>query len=73
MPTVHRSGPYRFYFYSHEPNDPSHIHVDRDDASAKFWLEPVQLAGNFGFRSHELREIQWVVTENRVMFLEAWE
>jgi Domain of unknown function (DUF4160) len=55
MPTVLRSGPYRFYFYSHEPNEPPHIHVDRDDLSAKFWLGPVQLAGNFGFRAHELR------------------
>lgn len=36
MPTVLRIGPYRFYFYSHEPNEPSHIHVDRDDLSAKF-------------------------------------
>jgi len=45
MPTVLRSGPYRFYFYSHEPNEPPHIHVDRDDLSAKFWLNPVQLAG----------------------------
>jgi len=56
MPTVVRSGPYRFYFYSHEPNEPPHIHVDRDDLSAKFWLSPVQLAGNFGFRAHELRD-----------------
>ena len=40
MPTVLRSGPYRFYFYSHEPNEPPHIHVDRDDLSAKFWLSP---------------------------------
>ena len=40
MPTVLRSGPYRFYFYSHEPNEPPHIHVDRDDLSAKFWLDP---------------------------------
>jgi len=36
MPTVLRSGPYRFYFYSHEPNEPPHVHVDRDDQSAKF-------------------------------------
>ena len=57
MPTVLRSGPYRFYFYSHEPNEPPHIHVDRDDLSTKFWLSPVQLAGNFGFRAHELCEI----------------
>jgi hypothetical protein len=58
MPTVLRSGPYRVYFYSHEPSEPPHIHVDREDLSAKFWLDPVQLARNFGFRAHELRTIQ---------------
>ncbi len=73
MPTVFRSGPYRFYFYSHEPNEPPHIHVDRDDLSAKFWLDAVQLAGNFGFRAHELRTIQSIVVENRALFLEAWD
>jgi len=72
MPTVSRSGPYRFYFYSHEPSEPPHIHVDRDDSSAKFWTDPVQLAANFGFRAHELREIQWMVLERRAQFLEAW-
>jgi hypothetical protein len=30
-------GPYRLYFHSHEPNEPPHVHVDRDDQSAKFW------------------------------------
>jgi hypothetical protein len=69
MPTVLRSGPYRFYFYSHEP---PHIHLDRDDLSAKFWLDPVQLTGNFGFRAHALREIQSIVTDSRQRFLEAW-
>ena len=65
MPTVLRSGPYRFYFYSHEPSEPPHIHhIDRDDLSAKFWLDPVQLARNFGFRAHELRTIQSIVMEN---------
>jgi hypothetical protein len=72
MPTVLRSGPYRFYFYSHEPNEPPHIHVDRDDLSAKFWLDPVQLGANFGFRAHELREIQSLVVSFGTKFLEAW-
>jgi hypothetical protein len=72
MPTVLRSGPYRFYFYSHEPNEPPHIHVDRDDFSAKFWIDPVQLAANFGFRAHELREIQLLVLYHRTKVLEAW-
>jgi hypothetical protein len=73
MPTVLRSGPYRFYFYSHEPNEPPHIHIDREDLSAKFWLAPVQLARNFGFRAHELRTIQSMVTEHSEEFLEAWD
>jgi hypothetical protein len=47
VPTVLRIGPYRFYFYSHEPNEPPH--VDRDDSSAKFWLQKVNLADNIGF------------------------
>jgi hypothetical protein len=41
MPTVLRLGPFRFYFYSHEPNEPPHVHVDRGDATIKIWLKPV--------------------------------
>jgi hypothetical protein len=67
MPTALRLGPYHFYFYSHEPNEPPHIHVDRDDLSAKFWLDPVQLAANFGFR-----EIQSIVLDRRSQLWEAW-
>jgi hypothetical protein len=72
MPTVLRTGPYRFYFYSHEPNEPPHIHVDRDELSAKFWLEPVGLARNFGFSPKELRRIQRIVAEQAEAFLEVW-
>jgi hypothetical protein len=72
MPTVLQSGPYRFYFYSHEPNEPPHVHVDRDDLSAKFWLEPVELARNRGFSPKELRRIRKLVILHREVFLEAW-
>jgi hypothetical protein len=72
MPTVLRSGPYRFYFHSHEPNEPPHVHVDRERFSVKFWLEPVALARNLGFRAHELRDIERIVAANRGAFLEAW-
>ena len=72
MPTVLRSGPYRFYFYSHEPNEPPHIHVDRDDWSAKFWLHPVGLARNFGFSAKELRRLQKRVIQHQAAFMEAW-
>jgi hypothetical protein len=72
MPTILRSGPYRFYFYSHEPNEPPHVPVDRDDLSAKFWLLPVGLARNFGFQPKELRRVQKLVFQHQAAILEAW-
>ncbi len=72
MPTVLRLEAYRFYFYSHEPNEPPHIHVDRDRQSAKFWLEPVALAKNIGFSAKELKRLQTIVVENQTLFLEVW-
>jgi hypothetical protein len=72
MPAILRIGPYRFYFYSHEPNEPPHIHVDRDNSSAKFWLLSIGLASNIGFSAKELRKLQLIVQENQEMFLEAW-
>jgi hypothetical protein len=73
MPTVLRSGPYRFYFYSHEPNEPPHIHVDRDQNSCKVWLKPVALSSSLGFKARELREIERLVSVNRAILWKAWE
>jgi hypothetical protein len=73
MPTILRSGPYRFYFYSHEPNEPPHVHVDRDQASCKFWLSPAALSSSLGFKANELREIERLVIMNRAILLKAWE
>lgn len=72
MPTVYRWKGYRMYFYSHEPHEPPHIHVDRGEASAKFWLEPVALARNIGFGPRQLRELYQVVTKEQTRLLEAW-
>ena len=72
MPTVLKTGPYRIYFYSHEPNEPPHVHVDRDRLSAKFWLNPVGLARNLGFNARELREIERLIQSHRTELLEAW-
>jgi len=72
MPTVLRSGPYRVYFFSHEPNEPPHVHVDRDERTAKFWLEPVVLARNLGFSARELTRIEAIVRNNREDLREAW-
>lgn len=72
MPTILREGPYRFYFYSNEHNEPPHVHVDRENASAKFWLNPVTLASNIGFKTPEVRKINYLVIVNRLILVEAW-
>jgi hypothetical protein len=49
MPTVLRNGPDRFFFYSGDRDEPPHIHVERDNDIAKFWLDPVRLQNSGGF------------------------
>jgi hypothetical protein len=73
MPTILRIGAYRFYFYSHEPNEPPHIHIDRDDSTAKFWLKQVSLSSSIGFGPKELRKLEELVQENQAKLLEAWD
>ncbi len=73
MPTIRILGPYRIYFYSHDiVNEPPHVHVDREDGSAKFWINPVALARNLGFSPKELRTIERIVRAHQQEFLEAW-
>jgi hypothetical protein len=72
MPTVLRVSGFRFYFYSHEPNEPPHVHVDKSGMSAKLWLVPLAVARNSGFTPRELAEIMRLVQASRVALMEAW-
>jgi hypothetical protein len=72
MPTVLRSGPYRFFFYAGDRDEPPHVHVERDDNKAKFWLEPVRLQNSGGFGRTEIGRIQKLVDENREDLLRSW-
>ncbi|HEY0111826.1 MAG TPA: DUF4160 domain-containing protein [Allosphingosinicella sp.] len=72
MPTVLRIYGFRFYFYSHEPNEPPHVHVDKAEATAKVWLVEVEFAVQHGFRTKERNAILSIVEEHREMLLEAW-
>ena len=72
MPTVMTVSGFRFFFYSMEGSEPPHIHVERDQSTAKFWLDPVQLARSRGFRSHELNGMRALVIAHRITFKEAW-
>lgn len=72
MPTVLRIGPYRFFFYAGDQDEPPHVHVERDDSEAKFWLDPVRLQRSHGFAAGEIRSIEKLVLENQQGLLDSW-
>ena len=72
MPTVLRTGPYRFFFYAGDGDEPPHVHVERDDCEAKFWLDPVRLQQSHGFAANRINEIEKLVIENQQHLLECW-
>jgi hypothetical protein len=72
MPTVLRSGAFRFFFYSMENREPPHIHIENGDATAKYWLDPVELARSRGFAARDLTRLRATIIEHRQEFLEAW-
>ncbi len=73
MPTVLRVGPYRFFFFSNEGDEPAHIHVRRDSALAKYWLRPIMLASSSHFSAAEIRKVRRLVAANEQVLLEAWD
>ena len=73
MPTVLHVEGYRFFFYSQEGREPPYIHVEHGDRLAKYWLQPVALAGSSRFRLHELTRLHALVIAHREALLEAWD
>ena len=72
MPTLLRWNGFRFYFFSNEGSEPPHIHVDKAEFSAKFWLNPVRLAENHGFPYNEIIKLEKKIIENQTEFENAW-
>ncbi len=73
MPTVSRSGPYRFFFYASDRDEPRHIHVERDIKVAKYWIDPVRLQNSGGFNRLELRRIRVIIEGIQKELMEAWD
>ena len=73
MSTVPRIGPYRFFFYAGDRDEPRHVHVERDDNIAKFWLDPARIQYSGGFRAVEISRIMQHVQEHRALLMEAWD
>jgi hypothetical protein len=74
MPTIKNiSGPYRFFFYSFDCNEPKHVHIQRENLLCKFWIEPIILCRNYGFPPKELNSIRKIIEEHKELIMEAWD
>jgi hypothetical protein len=73
MPTIDRIGPYRFFFYSNESDEPPHVHVERDrgDLTAKFWIGPVRLARS-SFTPADTRAVRRMIESRQAEYRRAW-
>ena len=71
-PLLCSSGPYRFFFYASDRGEPRHVHIERENMAAKFWLNPVRLAQSGDFGRSELKRIMEIVQEHSSEFEQAW-
>ena len=75
MPTLWVEDGFRFFFYSNEgsPREPVHVHVEKGDAEAKFWIWPeVRVAYNEGYDARTLRRLMGMVEAERGRIERIW-
>ncbi|MEO1399762.1 MAG: DUF4160 domain-containing protein [Cyanobacteria bacterium J06635_1] len=72
MPTLLRVGPCRFFCYAGDRDELPHVHVERDDNEAKFWLIPIRLQNNQGFSRKEISRVQKLVEEHQTVLVKGW-
>ena len=66
------SGAVQIFLCCPRLQEPPHIHAQREDMVAKFWLEPIVLQKTGGYSRNELNRIAKLVYEHREYFLEEW-
>ena len=66
-------GPYRFFFYSFDCDEPRHVHARRERRTCKFWLDTVALSADNGFPPQELNLIRKTILNHLNHILEAWD
>lgn len=75
MPTLWREDGFRYFFFSNEgsPREPVHVHVEKGEAQARFWLRPdVSVAYNEGYDARTLRRLMATVEAKRARIERAW-
>lgn len=73
MPTLLVINGLRFFFYSNENNEPSHVHVTKGIGNGKVLLEPsINVDYLIGFSKSEEKDIMETVLANSEIFKKKW-
>lgn len=73
MPIILRVKGYRIRFYEADLDEPIHVHIEKENKTAKYWLSPITVARQGRFRPHELAEIERILGEHRDKILRVWQ
>lgn len=73
MPTVLILFGLRFFFYS-EDHEPMHVHVQRDNSTAKFDFSgnEVFLVYNHGLSAQDIKNAKKIIEEHKEEFSNKW-
>jgi hypothetical protein len=72
LPTILIEDGFRLYFFANESNEPPHVHVQYQQAVAKFWLNPVALGKNKGMKPADLKKAGELVRKHEKLAKEKW-
>jgi hypothetical protein len=73
MPTLLLLHGFRFFFYSNENNEPTHVHVIKGNAYGKIWLEPSTIIVYLiSFNKMEIKDINEITITHLEEFTKKW-
>jgi hypothetical protein len=72
MVTVHRQGPFRFYFYSYD-HPPAHVHAENGDGVAVIEIATLRVRSIVGMRDRDVLRAVRIVEAEASSLLERWE
>lgn len=76
MPTILMMLGWRFFFYSNERNEPIHVHCQKGEAEAKYWLDTklfeVVEAHGYNMSPSDRRTVRRIIFENFDYIVAQW-
>jgi hypothetical protein len=76
MPTILIVSGWRFFFYANERNEPMHVHCQKGEADAKYWLDPdhydISEAHAYNMNPAERRMVRRIIFDHFDYIVEQW-